>query len=221
VSTSASLERPRPAATWAVLDPRSFARIRALLFIAALLPLVRLVVLGLDTRLGANPVEFVQRSLGTWSLAMLCATLTITPLRRLTGWTWLVRLRRMAGLFCFFYVALHLSTYVVLDQWFDWAAIWKDVLKRPFITAGFAAFVALVPLAATSTDAMQRRLGGRRWRRLHQLVYPIAAAAILHFWWHKAGKHDYVEPAIYGAVIAVLLLARVVARLRRGAIKPA
>ena len=190
------------------IGARPFALLRATLFMAALLPLARLVVLGVRDALGANPVEFVERSLGTWTLVMLCVTLSITPLRRATGWTWLVRLRRMAGLYAFFYAVLHFTTYLWLDQWFDWAAIVKDVAKRPYITAGFAAFVGLVPLAATSTSAMQRRLGGRRWRNLHRLVYAIAGAALLHYFWHKAGKHDFAQPAIYATIIGVLLLAR-------------
>jgi sulfoxide reductase heme-binding subunit YedZ len=194
----------------AALAPAVFVRVRAILFLLALAPFTRLVVLGYMDRLGANPVEFVMRSLGTWTLVMLCTTLAITPLRWLTGWAWLVRLRRMAGLFCFFYVVLHFTTYVWLDQWFDLAAIWKDIAKRPYITAGFAALVLLIPLAATSTNAMVKRLGARNWQRLHRLVYLIAGLAILHYWWHKAGKNDFSEVSIYAAVVAVLLGVRLV-----------
>jgi sulfoxide reductase heme-binding subunit YedZ len=182
-----------------------FQRLRALLFALALLPLARLFYLGFTDSLGANPVEFVQRSLGTWALVMLCVTLAITPLRWLTNWVWLVRLRRMAGLFCFFYAVLHVATWLVLDHWFDWAALWADVLKRPFITAGFLAFVLLLPLAVTSTNAMVKRLGGRNWQRLHKLVYLVALAAILHYWWHKAGKNDFAEPTVYAVIIGGLL----------------
>lgn len=146
---------------------------------------------------------------------MLCATLAVTPLRRLTGFAALARLRRMLGLFTFFYACLHLTTYVWFDQWFDPLAILLDVVKRPFITVGMTAFVLLLPLAATSTDAMMRRLG-RRWVELHRLVYLIAPLAILHFWWHKAGKNDFFEPAIYGAVVALLLAARLWRRQRGG-----
>jgi sulfoxide reductase heme-binding subunit YedZ len=192
-----------------------FARLRALLFALALLPLARLVALGFLDRLGANPVEFVERSLGTWTLVMLCVTLAITPLRWLTGWAWPLRLRRMFGLFCFFYVCLHFTAYVWLDQWFDLAAILKDVVKRPYITAGFAAFLLLIPLAATSTNAMVKRLGGRSWQRLHRLVYLIAGLAILHYWWHKAGKNDFSQVSIYAAVVALLLGARIVHWARR------
>jgi sulfoxide reductase heme-binding subunit YedZ len=167
-------------------------------------PLARLVVLGALDRLGANPVEFVTRSLGFWTLTLLCATLAVTPLRRLTGWSALAPLRRRLGLFTFFYAVLHLLSYVWFDQWFDAAAIAADVLERPFITAGFAAFLLLVPLAATSTDAMKRRLG-RRWLDLHRAVYAVALLGVLHFWWHKAGKNDLLQPAIYAAVAALLL----------------
>lgn len=189
----------------AALPAPVFQRLRALLFALALLPLARLFYLGFTDQFGANPVEFVQRSLGTWALVMLCVTLAITPLRWLTNWAWLVRLRRMAGLFCFFYVVLHVATWLVLDHWFDWAALWADVLKRPFITAGFVAFVLLLPLAATSTNAMVKRLGGRNWQRLHKLVYLVALAVILHYWWHKAGKNDFAEPTVYAVIIGGLL----------------
>jgi methionine sulfoxide reductase heme-binding subunit len=189
----------------AALPAPQFERLRALLFALALVPLLRLVYLGASGGLGANPVEFVTRSLGTWALVLLCVTLSITPLRQLTGWAWLVRLRRMAGLFCFFYALLHVSTYAVLDHWFDLAAIVADIVKRPYITAGFAAFVMLVPLAVTSTNAMVKRLGARNWQRLHRLVYLIALAAILHYWWQKAAKNDVGEPTIYAIVIGGLL----------------
>lgn len=165
-----------------VLAPPTFERLRALLFLAALLPLARLVYLGVGGGLGANPVEFVIRSLGTWALVMLCTTLAVSPLRWLTHWAWLARLRRMFGLFCFFYATLHVLSYVGLDQWFALGAIFKDILKRPYITVGFAAYLLLIPLAITSTNAMVRRLGGRNWQRLHRAVYAIAALAILHFW---------------------------------------
>ncbi len=181
--------------------------LRAAVFVLALLPLARLFVLGWLDALTANPVEFVQRSLGTWALVMLCATLSVTPLRRLFGWNALVRVRRMLGLYAFFYACLHLLTYVWLDQWFDWNAIVDDVLERPFITVGFTAFLLMAPLAATSTQAMMRRLG-RRWQELHRLVYPIAVLAVLHFWWHKAGKNDFAEPLAYALIVAGLLALR-------------
>lgn len=191
-----------------VVEQRTFARLRALVFIVALVPFARLVALGFANGLGANPVEFVQRSLGTWTLVFLCITLGVSPLRWLTQWAWVLKLRRMLGLFCFFYASLHVLTYFWLDQWFDVAAIAKDVVKRPFITAGFAAFVLLIPLAATSTNAMVRRLGGRNWQRLHRAVYAIAILAILHYWWAKAGKNDFAMPAVYAIVLGLLLGAR-------------
>ena len=197
-----------------VLSAAAFNRLRAVLFLLALVPLARLFVLGFTDRLGANPVEFVMRSLGTWTLVMLCLTLSITPLRWLTGWPWLVRLRRMIGLFCFFYVGLHFTTYIWLDQWFDAASILKDIAKRPYITAGFAAFLLLIPLAATSTNAMVKRIGGRNWQRLHRLVYVIAGLAILHYFWHKAGKNDFSQVSIYAVIVAGLLGARLVHWMR-------
>ena len=178
--------------------------VKPLLFLACLVPLARLFVLGWFHALGANPVEFVTRSTGTWTLVMILLTLSVTPLRRITGIAQLARLRRMLGLFAFFYACLHLTTYLWFDQWFDVLAIARDIVKRPFITAGMSAFVLMLPLAATSTNAMMRRLGAR-WSELHRLIYALAPLAILHFWWHKAGKNDYFEPAVYGAVLAVLL----------------
>ena len=183
-------------------------------FLLSLLPLARLFLLGFTGELGANPVEFVTRSTGTWALVMLCLTLAVTPLRRLSGWNALVRLRRMLGLFAFFYASLHFTVFLWLEHWFDVAAMLLDVLERPFVTTGFLAFLLMLPLAATSTQAMVRRLGSR-WQALHRLVYLIAPLAVLHFWWHKAGKNDFGEPAFYGAVVALLLAARLVDR-RRG-----
>lgn len=191
--------------------------IKAMVFVLALGPLARLVLagaMGAFGGLGANPVEFVTRSTGTWTLVFLCITLAVTPARRLTGWNWLQRLRRMLGLFAFFYGVLHFTTYFWLDQWFDLAAIVKDIVKRPFITVGFAAFLLMIPLALTSTDAMVRRLG-RRWGKLHRLVYAVAIAAILHYWWHKAGKNDYSEVGWYAAVVIGLLGWRLFDRWRK------
>lgn len=203
-----------------VLQPRTMAWLRAALFFAALLPLLRLFHLAAAGGLGANPVEFVIRSVGTWTLVCLVVTLSITPLRLATGWAWPMRLRRMLGLFTFFYAALHLGAYLWLDQWFDLAAIWKDVLKRPYITVGFAAFVLLLPLAVTSSNGWVRRLGGRNWQRLHRLVYPIAVLAVVHFWWQKAAKNDVGEPLAYAIVIGLLLGVRLLrwARARYGSI---
>ena len=194
-------------------DPSSLSRLKALLFAACLIPLTRLVVLGLLHKLGANPIEFITRSTGTWTLVLLLITLSVTPLRRLTHRQWLARLRRMLGLFAFFYACLHFTTYIWLDQFFDLHAIAKDVLKRPFITVGFTSFVLLIPLAATSGNAMVKRLGGRRWLQLHRLIYLIGIAGIVHFLWLV--KSDLTQPLIYGAILAVLLGFRVWDRSRR------
>ena len=182
-------------------------------FIAAWYPLARIVFFGVTDRLGANPIEFITRSTGLWTLVFLCITLAVTPLRRLTGVTALVRFRRMLGLYAFFYATLHFTTYFWFDKWFDVAAILKDIVKRPFITVGFAAFVLLIPLAITSPRAMVRRLG-RRWQTLHRAIYLIGALAILHFWWMKAGKHDLLLPKIYGAIVVALLGWRLLVWLR-------
>ncbi len=173
--------------------------------LACLLPLARLIALGASGGLGANPIEFITRSTGTWTLIGLLVTLSVTPLRRLTGRADLVRYRRMLGLFAFFYACLHFTTYVWLDQFFDPAAIARDIVKRPFITVGFSAFMLLIPLAATSTHAMMRRLG-RRWQQLHRLVYPIALLGVVHFLWLV--KKDLTEPLVYGAILALLLALR-------------
>ena len=181
----------------------------------ALVPFARLVALAYGDALGANPIEAITRSTGWWTLALLCITLSVTPARQLSGWTTLVRLRRMLGLFTFFYACLHLTTWVWFDQWFDIADMMRDVLKRPFIAVGLSAFALLVPLAATSNRAMMRRLGGR-WKLLHRSIYLIAPLGVLHFWWHKAGKNDLLEPMVFAAIVGVLLLARLVrVRLRR------
>jgi sulfoxide reductase heme-binding subunit YedZ len=185
--------------------------LRAGVFLLSLLPLARTVWLGIDGRLGANPIETITRASGDWTLYFLCFTLAVTPLRRLTGQTWLLKLRRMLGLFCFFYASLHFVCFLWFDHFFDLAEMWKDVKKRPFITVGFSAFVLLIPLAATSTHAMQRRLG-RRWAQLHRLVYGIALLALVHFWWMRAGKNNFGEPIVFAAIIAVLLGLRVLFR---------
>lgn len=175
----------------------------------ALVPAVRLLFYGFTDRLGANPIEFITRSTGDWTLYFLCLTLAVTPLRRLSGWNWLVKLRRMLGLFAFFYVVLHFTTFLWFDHFFDLQEMWKDVLKRPFITVGFIAFVLLIPLAATSTNGMVRRLGGKRWQWLHRLIYVIALLGLLHFWWMKAGKHDFFQPILFSLIVALLLGLRV------------
>lgn len=192
--------------------PRRMAAIKAAVFAACLLPLVSLAYGVVADTLGANPIEALTRGLGDWTLRFLLLTLTVTPLRRLTGLPWLVQLRRMLGLFAFFYAALHFVSYIWLDQFFDWGEIARDIVKRPFITVGFAAFLLLVPLAATSTNAMVRRLGGRRWRSLHRAVYAIAVLGVLHYWWMV--KKDVTQPAIYAVLLAALLGLRLLWRLQ-------
>jgi len=183
------------------MNTRTLGYLKALIFVVCLLPVARAAWIVLHG-MAVNPIEFITRSLGTWTLVMLMLTLSITPLRRLTGWNALLKFRRMLGLFAFFYVTLHFLTYIWLDKFFDLHAIVKDIAKRPFITVGFAAFVMLIPLAATSTDAMMRRLK-RNWGKLHKLVYVIGVAGVVHYWWLV--KRDITQPALYAGVLAVLL----------------
>jgi methionine sulfoxide reductase heme-binding subunit len=195
-------------------SPTAIAWIRRLACVAALIPLVRLGIGAFTGALGANPIEVITRATGEWTLILLLVTLAVTPARRLTGLNWLLRLRRMLGLTAFFYACLHLVTYLWLDQFFDLAAIARDIVKRPFITAGFTAFLLLLPLAITSTDAMVRRLGGRRWMALHRLVYLATAVGVLHYWWLV--KADVSEPFFYAVILAILLAARVAWRFSAG-----
>jgi len=190
--------------------PRQLTAIKAVVFLLALLPFGRLVFGAFTNGLGANPVEAITWSTGEWTLYFLTITLAVTPLRRLTQWNWLVRLRRMVGLFAFFYAALHFTAFFWFDHFFNVPEMLKDVARRPFILVGFAAFVMLIPLAATSTNGMVKRLGGKRWQWLHRLIYLIVPLGLLHFWWMRAGKHNFEEPLIFSAIVAVLLLLRVV-----------
>jgi sulfoxide reductase heme-binding subunit YedZ len=178
------------------------------IFPACLVPLAQLLWKGATTGLGANPIEAITHSTGDWTLIFLLVTLTITPLRKLTGQLWLIRLRRMFGLFAFFYGCLHFLTYIWLDQGFDIHSMTKDVYKRPFITAGFTAFVLLFPLAVTSTRRMIQRLGGPRWQWLHRLIYVSAIAGVTHFLWLV--KKDISRPVVYATVLGVLLGYRLV-----------
>jgi len=181
-------------------------------FTGALAPLAVIVAEAALGRLGANPIAEALNRLGLTALIFLVAALACTPLRTLFGWTWPIRLRRMLGLFGFFYALLHLSTYVGLDQAFDAHAIFADITKRRFIYIGFAAFVTLIPLAVTSTAASVRRLGFVRWKRLHRLAYVAAALGVIHFGLRV--KKDLREPILYGVVLGALLLARVGVQLR-------
>lgn len=192
---------------------------KPVLFVLCLVPLAWLVWDGVTNNLGANPVETVRRYTGDWTLRFLFIALTVTPLRRLTGWHVVIRLRRMLGLFAFFYACLHFVSYIWLDQFFMWDAIIEDILDRPYITVGVASFLLLIPLAVTSTNGMARRLGGRRWQRLHQLVYLIAVLGVIHFLWLV--KSDISEPVIYGAILALLLGFRLFWHLRGRSRQPA
>ena len=178
-------------------------RLKIATFLLALYPLIRLLIFAATDNLGANPIEFITRSTGTWTLVGLMLTLTITPLRKITGWNSLLRIRRMLGLFSFFYASLHFITYIWLDQFFDFGAIIHDIYKRPFITVGFSAFILLIPLAMTSSNAMIRRLGAKRWQQLHKLVYLIAVLGVLHYVWLV--KKDLTQPLIYAGVLTLLL----------------
>ncbi|HEV8260998.1 MAG TPA: protein-methionine-sulfoxide reductase heme-binding subunit MsrQ [Burkholderiales bacterium] len=195
------------------MQPKQIRWVKAVVFIACLIPLARLAWLGFHNHLGANPIEYITHSTGWWTLAFLLITLSVTPLRRLLNLPWLLRLRRMLGLFAFFYVSLHFITYIWLDQFFDWTEIVKDVGKRPFITVGFSAFVLLIPLAVTSTNAMVKRLGAKRWQILHRLVYGIGILGVLHFWWLV--KKDITEPYMFASLLALLLIIRLLYLLKQ------
>ncbi|MBI2619609.1 MAG: sulfoxide reductase heme-binding subunit YedZ [Ignavibacteriales bacterium] len=177
--------------------------------LAFLLCLSPFLLLALDwylEQLSANPIDDVTDTTGTWTLRFLMVTLALTPLRKLTGWNWLIRFRRMTGLFAFFSVCLHFLTYVYLDQFFLWEEILADIQKRPFITVGFASFLMMIPLALTSTDRMTKWMGGKRWKRLHRLVYFIALGGVVHYLWLV--KADTQRPLTYGAILLILLGSR-------------
>jgi methionine sulfoxide reductase heme-binding subunit len=177
---------------------------KAVIWVVCLLPAARLLQRGLAGRLTANPIEYITLQTGWWALVLLLLTLAITPVRRLTGWNRVIRLRRLLGLFAFFYASLHFLTYVTLDRFFEFSEIGADILKRPYITVGFLSFLMLLPLAITSTRAWVRRLG-RRWQRLHWLIYPAAALAVLHYYWKRASKADVSEPVVFATILGVLL----------------
>ena len=163
--------------------------------------------------LGANPIEYLNRYLGDWAIRFLLTALAVTPVRGITGWTVVMRFRRMFGLYAFFYVCLHLSSYIGLDQFFDWGAIWRDIVKRNYITVGMATFTMLVPLAATSTKGMVKRLGAKRWIKLHKLVYVAGIAACFHFYMMRKGVQ--LEPIIYAGILVVLLGYRITVHLKK------
>lgn len=187
---------------------------KPVVFLVCLVPALLVVgdTLELTGRLGANPVEEIQDRFGIWALRFIMIALTVTPLRRLTGWNWLTRFRRMLGLFTFFYALMHFLTWLFLDQGLLLSAILEDIIERPFITIGFAALLLLVALAVTSTNGMRRRLG-RRWQTLHNAAYLIAVLGVWHYWWQV--KKDITEPLTYAAILAVLLGARLWWQWRR------
>ena len=188
---------------------RSTRVLKTLLFFIGLIPFTILVAeaLGLfDLNLGANPVEEILHRFGKWGLNFLLITLCVTPLQRLTRWNWLIRYRRMLGLFVFFYISMHFLTYALLDQRLDLSAVGEDIVERPYITLGMTGLLLLIPLAVTSTNKMMRRLGSR-WKKLHRLIYVIAILGVWHFFWQV--KKDIQEPAIYAGILAVLLLVRI------------
>ncbi len=196
---------------WLGSGPR-ITGLKTAVFVLCLLPLALLVWDSLQANLGTNPIEEITHRTGDWTLRLLLITLTVTPARGLLGWNFLLRLRRMLGLFAFFYACLHFLTYVWLDQFFWWDEIAKDIVKRPFITVGFAAFVLLIPLALTSTNKMMKRLG-RRWQQLHRLAYVTAILGVLHYLWLV--KADVQRPLIYAALLTLLLAYRAYANRRR------
>jgi sulfoxide reductase heme-binding subunit YedZ len=183
---------------------------KPVLWLLCVLPFVWLVWGAINDALGANPAEYLIRATGDWTLRMLCITLAVTPLRVIFGLPELAKLRRMLGLFTYFYVVLHLLCYSWLDMGFDWADIATDIAKRPFILVGFSAFVLLTPLALTSFNRAIRWLGAKRWQWLHRLVYGVAVLAVLHFFWMRAGKSNFAEVIVYASVLLVLLAWRVV-----------
>lgn len=181
--------------------------VKPILFLLCMLPFLLLATNAINNNLGTNPVETITHETGLWALRFLLITLVITPLRYLSKMHWLIKLRRMLGLFTFFYAVLHVLTYVWFDQFFDWMEILVDIPKRPFITIGFVSFLLLLPLALTSTNAMQRRLK-KKWQALHKLVYVIPVLVVVHFMWSL--KADYSEPQIYGFLFLVLMLLRII-----------
>lgn len=192
--------------------PAHFKLIKKIIFLACLWPLVRLVWLGLNEDLGANPIEFVERSTGYWALFFLMISLSLTPFRFITKIFWPIQLRRMLGLYMFFYAILHLITYLYLDYGFDWYEIKKDIVKHPYVIVGLMAFILTMPLAITSTNRMIKKLGVR-WKKIHQSVYLIAILGVTHFWWLV--KKDIREPVIFAVVLIVLLGIRIYFKQRK------
>jgi sulfoxide reductase heme-binding subunit YedZ len=196
------------------------AATKPLLFVAALVPLAHLLWGAIANTLGANPAEALIRGTGDWTLRLLCLTLAVTPLRQATGWHALARLRRMLGLFAFFYGVLHFLCFAWLDMGLDLGAILKDIVKRPFILVGTAALLLMLPLAATSFNRAIKALGAARWQALHRTIYAIALLGLLHFFWMRAGKNDFAEWSVYAVIVAGLLGWRLRTRWRRRGLTP-
>ena len=192
---------------------RAYRWLKPAVFLLCLVPLGLLAIDAFNDGLTANPIEYITRTTGIWTLRLVMVTLAVTPLRKLFGWNYLARVRRMLGLFTFFYATLHFTTYVWLDQFFDIASILADIPKRPFILAGFTAFVLFIPLAITSTAGWVKRMGGKRWQLLHRLVYVSAIAGVVHYLWLV--KADTSRPLIYGGILAVLLGYRIIGILSK------
>lgn len=190
------------------LSNRHLQLLKLVVFALAALPFLRLVYAVYQDNLGANPLEFITRNTGDWTLYFLCVTLAVTPMRKLLSWHWLIRLRRMLGLYSFFYASLHFLTFLWFDHFFDIGDMWRDIIKRPFITVGFITFILLLPLAITSNNVMIRRLGGKQWQLLHRLIYVIVPLGVLHYFWMKAGKNLLLQPLIFAALVSALLGAR-------------
>lgn len=201
-------------------DSRRLAQIKAVLFALCLLPLARLLWAAYTDDFGPNPVEFVQRWTGTWTFNFLIITLCVTPLRAMTEWHWLIRLRRMLGLFCFFFAALHFLSFIGFDHAFDINDIARDIAKRPFVTVGFAAFLLLIPLAATSNNWTIRKLGGRKWQELHRNIYLISILACIHYFWVVKAT-ALLWPLAYSVAVAWLLGWRIRERRRKAIPAPA
>ncbi len=182
------------------------ALLKGLVFLLCLVPLIRLVWLGFNDDLGANPIEFIEHSTGFWALFILFITLSITPIKLMTGRAWVVQLRRMLGLYMFFYVCVHLLAYIWLDYSFDWQEIYIDIIKHPYVLVGFSAFLLTIPLAVTSNNAAMRKMR-ERWKTLHKTVYLIAILGVVHFWWLV--KKDITEPLLFALVLLLLFGIRI------------
>ena len=192
------------------MSSKNLKIVKVIVHVLCLLPLVRLIYCFYTNDLTANPVEFITHSTGTWALAILLISLTITPLRKIKKLNWLISLRRMIGLYSFFYANLHFLTYIVFDLNFNFSGVAKDIAKRPFITIGFAAFVLLLPLAITSNKFSIRKLTGKRWNQLHRLVYPAAILGVVHFYWLV--KSDVRQPVIYAVILSLLFGVRMIGK---------